>query len=178
MVVAVLTALDKLHADRRQDRDDHLSSFAADLGKALGLDAAKVRAALDKLRDSAPAQPGRRGDRGARLSALAQALGVSEARLRDALRSLRPDRDGPHGPGAKEGAAATQALADALGVDPARLRAAFDDVAATLRKEMEARRAAFEQQLAQKLGIPVARVRAALPDGPGPGHGPGGPRHP
>ena len=125
-----------------------------------------MRAAFDKLRADRP------GDRGERLSALAKQLGVSEARLRDALRSLRPAADRRHGPGARDRAADVRALADALGVDAAKVRAALDEVAATLRKEAEARRAAFAEQLAQKLGIPVERVRAVLPDGPGGGHGP------
>ena len=63
-------------------RGDMRDAFAKQLAAKLGIDAAKVRSALDALRKAGP--PGRR------LSALASKLGVTEAKLRDALQRCAP----------------------------------------------------------------------------------------
>ena len=65
-------------------------AFAAQLAKELGVDAAKVRAALDEL----PARPGTPPD----LGDIAAKIGVSEAKLRDALAAVRPALRGPRPP--------------------------------------------------------------------------------
>src|SRR3954470_1678862 len=92
----VEAALDKRAADRpgkrklRRDgrRGDLRDAFAKQLAAKLGIDAAKVRLALDdQHKNGQPGPPD--------LSALATRLGVSEAKLRDALQSLRPGIGGP-----------------------------------------------------------------------------------
>jgi transcriptional regulator with XRE-family HTH domain len=145
-VAKVQSAFDKLRPKRDARRGDRRDDFAQALAKELNLSEAKVKAALDKQRDH-------RGDP----SALADALGVSTAKLRDALASLfRDHRPGPRGrpggPGAGE-----DALAKALGVTPAKLRAAFE-------KLRDEKRDAFADALATKLNIDAAKVKDALDD--------------
>jgi len=139
------------------------ADFGADLAKALGIDRAKVEAALDKLRDQ-----GHRPD----FDALATALGVSPAKLRDALRTLRPHR------GERHRRPSLDALATRLGVTTNQLRNAFDTLRADAEKEFKARRDAFVTALADKLNLDRAKVEDALGSfGPGPRFGPGH-RHP
>ena len=175
------------HAKRR-------AAFAADLAKALGIDAGKVEKVLA---DNAPDRgrgPGRGMKRPPSLSALAKDLGVSRAKLREALRDVRPSgAPGPHretrpfrgGPGGPHGpgpggpggpfGADSADLAKALGVSEARLEDAFDAIHDRLEQEMEARHDEFVTKLAERLGVSKAKVEDALP-APGPGHhGPGGP---
>src|SRR3954470_5041941 len=72
--------------------------FAADLAKALGVDAAKVQAGLDKARQDFRDGNGNR-DRGGRrggfdtvVNDIAAATGVDAAKVRSALQDLRPNR--------------------------------------------------------------------------------------
>src|SRR4051794_13328458 len=94
----VRAALDKRMGERKVKRDDRRGdmrdAFAKQLAAELGIDAAQVRSALDDAHKNG--QPGPPD-----LSALARKLDVSEAKLRNALQSLRPGfgvgRPGPGG---------------------------------------------------------------------------------
>jgi len=143
------------------------------LADRLGVDAEKLRTALEKVR------PQRRsGDRKGELTAaLATGLKVPEGRVKAALDRVRPDRprEGRRGEGGKPRRGAFAAnLARELDVEtPA--------VQAILKKQREARRDALVTRLAGELGIPAEKVKEALPaarpfGGPGrrPGCGPGG----
>jgi energy-converting hydrogenase A subunit M len=125
--------------------DDRHHDFAQALADELNLSVDKVQAALDKQRDhrSDPA-------------ALAKALGVSTAKLRQAFANVF--RDHRHaGPGRPAGPR-EDALADALGVTPAKLRAAFEK----LRANLDSERDAFAAELAKRLNLDVAKVKDAL----------------
>ena len=89
------------------------------------------------------------GPGGPRLNGLADELGVSEARLREALEKVRPERKRPQ----REDHAAD--LAAALGVSEAKVREAFEQVGAD-------RHAGIARALAEALDKPVADVRPAL----------------
>jgi hypothetical protein len=101
-------------------------------GAGIGVAASGGDASTDAGNRSAPgmSQPlpgggsgggGGAAPRGMDISALADALGVSEARLQEALQAARPS--GPGG-GPDE---MIQALADELGIDADKVRAAFED---------------------------------------------------
>jgi transcriptional regulator with XRE-family HTH domain len=126
-------------------------ALAAALAKELGLSTAKVRAALEERRG----QPGGPSD-------LAEELGVSEERLREAFHAvfgeLRPRP--PHRPRLEN-------LADELGVTQAQLDAAFDE----LREEHDDLRDEFAAELADRLGLDVAKVQEELDDLRPPGFG-------
>ena len=91
------------------------------------------------------------------LASFADELGVSESKLRTALRELHSERDGEDRHAEMAGA-----LADALG-KPA------DDVARALEEIHGARHEAFAAALAKDLGVDAAKVASALdenkPDG-------------
>jgi DNA-binding transcriptional MerR regulator len=160
-VAKVQAALDKVKPTRER-RHEHFDEFAGALAKQLGLSTSKVRSALESARDD-------RKDP----AALADALGVSQAKLRQAFAALwrdhRPGRIERH-----ERGPAPAALAKALGVTQAQLEAAFDKVKAAHEKEMTARRDAFAEALAKRLGLDVSKVKKALetprvfPGRPGP----------
>jgi transcriptional regulator with XRE-family HTH domain len=152
-----------------QIRDDHQAEFAAALAKSLGIDAAKVRAALETVKPDEGER--RRGTRGALFGDLADELGVSEARLRRALREARPAFRGGRGHGPGPRGEADDALAKALGVTTEQLEAAFEKLREQHEAEHEQRRAAFVAALAKELGISEAKVREALPEGPFGGRG-------
>jgi protein-disulfide isomerase-like protein with CxxC motif len=144
-VSKVTAAFDKL----RPKRDEHAAhgDFAAALAKQLGLSTHKVQKALDAQRDH-------RGDPGA----LAKALGVTPAKLRQAFAKLFREHRRDHvrrGP-------ATAALAKELGVTQAQLKAAFDKLRAAKEKQFADKRAEFASQLAAKLGIDASKVEKAL----------------
>lgn len=83
----------------------------------------------------APRGEHRHGPGAAHLSALAQRLGVSTARLREALQAIRPAR-GERGPGPRGGKGDLAAkLATALGVEPA----AVEEILAANRPQPPAR---------------------------------------
>jgi AraC-like DNA-binding protein len=101
-----------------------------------------------------PGRPGFRGGPGGPfLEGLADRLGVSEAKLRDALEDLRTD--------ARDRFAAE--LAAALGVDKAKVTAALEK-AKPERGHIRRPRAprAFAAALAKELGLSTAKVRAAF----------------
>lgn len=126
-------------------------ALAAALAKELGISTSKVRAALEQRRG----HPGDPGD-------LADDLGVSEERLREAFQAvfdeLRPRL--PRRPGLDN-------LAKELGVTQAQLDAAFDK----LREEHDDPRDEFANELADRLGLDVAKVQDALDDLRPPGFG-------
>jgi biotin operon repressor len=111
----------------------------------------------------------RGGARGAGLADLAEDLGVSQDKLRDALEAVREDM-APKGDRRTEHAAA---LAKALGKSTEDVEKAFE----TLHDQ---RRQAFAASLAKSLGLDEAKVRAALervrPDEDEPRGRHGGPR--
>jgi DNA-binding MarR family transcriptional regulator len=180
---ALRKALDELRPAQRPDprgmRDDHAQALA----DALGIDVAKVTAALDKLR---PRHEER--DHGALAAALASKLGVSTAKVQSALDAQRDRRGGPdalakalgvspaklrqafaglwrdHRPGRdhRQQGPATAALAKELGVTQAQLTAAFDKLEAAKEKEFAGKRAEFAKQLAAKLGLDASKVEKAL----------------
>ena len=180
------SALQKLHDAHEQDE---LTALA----KALGVGVAKLQGAFDALRPQGapgarpagapPAGGPRRHDlRGpdGLAAALAKRLGLDAAKVRQALRSVHPDRRardraglGPIDLGA--------GLAKELGLDPAKVKAALDKLRSTQQQRWQARRDAFADALAKQLGIDAKKARDALAagPGPGPGHGPGfGPGRP
>jgi transcriptional regulator with XRE-family HTH domain len=177
---ALRKALEDLRpAQRPEARDDHAQALA----DALGIDVSKVTAALDKLRPQ-------REERGHRdlAAALAKKLGLSTAKVQSALESQRDRRGGPdalakalgvtpaklrqafaglwrdHRPGPREHGRrmATAALAKQLGVTQAQLEAAFAKLEAAEEKEHATKRAELAKQLAAKLGIDASKVEKAL----------------
>ena len=104
-----------------------------------------MEAAFEQLRDRGP---GAKDD-------LAEALGVSEARLRAAFEAVHDER----GPG-KEAIAAD--LAKELGVEEAKVRAALEK----LREDKGDRHDALAAALAKRLNLSEAKVRDALGDLP------------
>ena len=162
-VADVTAALEKLRPERDGRRHGPPAGFAAALGKALDISTSKVQSALDEARDDRRGPP--------RLEDLATALGVSTAKLRTALGTVRPQRpphrdgrDGRHRAGPP-----VQALADELGVDAAKVRAAFAKLRSDMEASHEARRDEFATALAAKLGLPVSRVKEVLASLPHPG---------
>ena len=95
--------------------------------------------------------PRERGPRGAGLADLASRLGVSQAKLRDALEAVRDDV----APKRDRGATRLEALADALGKTTAEVEAAFE-------KLHEARHDEFAAALAKELGVSASKVEAAI----------------
>jgi biotin operon repressor len=120
-------SLEDLRPDRPHFRRP--AAIAAALAKELGLSTAKVRAALEQRRG-----PGE----------LADALGVSEERLREAFHAVIGKPRPPHGPRLGN-------LADELGVTQAQLDAALEKL-----------RDDFAQELADRLNLDVAKVQEAL----------------
>jgi hypothetical protein len=169
-----------------------LSALAEDLGVSED----KLRTALDDLRDEQPrdafeatrprrgAAPGRFRGRRAPERALASELGVSVAKLRAAVRAVRPDRGDRH-----ERGDMSEALAKELGVDAAKVEDAFEQLREKHEAEHESREADFAAALAEKLGVSEDKVADALAakrpvhgrggghrgHGRGPGLGRGGP---
>ncbi len=160
----VEAAFDKRMADRkggrklRRDgnRGAMRDAFAAQLAKELGVDAAKVRAALDEL----PAHPGTPPD----LGDIAAKIGVSEAKLRDALAAVRPALRGPRPPRGlqRRGEERLDSLAKDLGVKQADLREALRGIRDDLAKQRDAARDEFAADLAKELGISADKVEDAL----------------
>jgi transcriptional regulator with XRE-family HTH domain len=143
---ALRAALEDIRADHENLRDQ----FASELAAALGIDKAKVTAALEKARPERPDHPRLRAPR-AFAAALAKQLGLSTDKVRDALEQQR----GHHGDPAD--------LARALGVSEAKLRAAFQNVMGTLRPHAPGRpfREGFAN-LAKELGVTQAQLEVAL----------------
>jgi len=114
-------------------------ALAAALAKELGLSTEKVRAAIEERRG----HPGDPGD-------LADELGVSEERLREAFHAVF-GKFRPHRPGLAN-------LAEELGVTQAQLEAAFEK----LHDQKDELRDEFARELADRLNLDVAKVQDAL----------------
>lgn len=117
---------------------------------------------------------------------LADKLGVSEAKLEDALKSLRDELGpknppkvkfrgkGPHPvgpPGMAFGIAGpgddlAEELAGELGIEKSKIDAALENIEKKHVAEAKAKRDEFAQKLADKLGISVDKVKEAFKDGP------------
>jgi hypothetical protein len=150
-------ALEDIAADRRTD-------FAPRLAAALGIEAAKVEQALE---DARPERPHVRRP-GAVAAALAKELGLSAAKVRAALRQHRGDladalgvseerlREAFHAVMDEQRPPRFGNLAEELGVTQAELDAAFEK----LRGEKDD----FAQELADRLNLDVAKVQEALED--------------
>jgi hypothetical protein len=172
--------------DLRPDRPAGRPGIAQELADALGIDVAKVKAAFDKLaprrreahkRDFAADLAKRLGlstakveqalraqrDRSGGPAALAKALGVTTEKLRQAFAQLWKDH-GPPGARARDHGPPTAALANELGVTQAQLQAAFEKVRAAHEDDFAKIRDQFAQKLADRLHIDVAKVKAALAD--------------
>lgn len=170
-------AFGQIQKSHDADRAAEQARVAAAVAKTLGLDEAKVKAALADARPpmgrhfrfrggpkppKAGARP-RHEDRRDRLDSAAKTLGVSAAKLRSALQAAR--HDDPGRPEKGTDPLATD-LAKALGIDATKVNKALQSLRQTQRKQGDARRNAFAAKLAKELGIPEAKVRAALPDRP------------
>jgi hypothetical protein len=90
-------SIDKVNAAFDEVRDGHKSRFTAQLANELGLKAADVEAALEKLANDRPESPADFAE------ALAGELGVDAAKVESALEALRP-RPGARPPGDHRGA--------------------------------------------------------------------------
>jgi hypothetical protein len=158
----------------RTGRDRLHTAIADALARELGQDAAKVRAAFEKVHPIGSRPPERRERRrlGDVEAALAKELGVTTARLREAFGQIKPSGGPRRGPFGGD----LTAPAKAMGVEERRLEAAFAELHEQHEAEHERRRAAFAKALAGKLGISAEKVAEELGAGPSPiGHGgPGG----
>jgi len=103
------------------------------------------------------------------LSALATKLGVSEAKLRDALQSLRPGPGprpgGPGKPGFDRRGARDEklgALAKDLGVSQAKLKTALKGIRDDLKAQRDKAIDGFATDLAKELGVPKSKVDAVI----------------
>jgi hypothetical protein len=154
----VTSAVNSVLPDRGARRD----GFGAALARELGVDAAKVQAAFDKLRsDFRNRRRDRNRDRRTTLAnALATELGIDAARVRAALDKLKPAR----GDRRDRGDDIRRRLATALGVTTDQLETALDKARTDARN-------AFASELAQRLNIDVQKVQDALQDLPGRGFG-------
>jgi ClpA/ClpB-like protein len=177
--------------DVRPEPMEVRANLAQELADALGIDVAKVQAAFDKLAPRKRFE--RRGEVHRRdfAAGLAKQLGLTTAKVEQALRAQRDHRGGPdalakalgvtpqklrqafeqlwkdHGPpGARTRVFGprTDALAKELGVTRAQLTAAFDKVRAAHEADMAKVRDEFAQRLADRLHVDVAKVKAALDD--------------
>jgi Mn-dependent DtxR family transcriptional regulator len=160
-------ALDDLLPDLRAKKDEHQDALAKALASELGLDAAKVTAALEKFHgDRKVVRRERRGDRLQRFDdALAAKLGIDAAKVRSAFDSLKP------GPDRRAGKPALADLAKKLGVSEDKLRSALDDLRPRRHRLRgpgfghDVRRGggpAHVAELAKELGVTQAKLRAAL----------------
>ena len=175
---------DKLQAALEDLRTDARDQFAAELAAALGIDKAKVTAALDKAK---PDRPHVRRPRAPRAFAralakelgistakvraaladgrnkpggpddLAKALGVSEEQLRDAFHAIMGKLRPPHGPG-RPGHPGLTNLADELGVTEQQL----EDALAKVRGDHDQLRDELANELAKRLGLDPSKVQEAL----------------
>ena len=139
------------------------------LADELGVDAAAVRHALDKLRDERPGSPAEFAE------GLADELGVDAAKVEDALEALRPPRPPEHHRGAP-----LRKLAAALDVTRAELRKALGEVRAEAQSGWEQHEEKLATFLADRFGLDAGEVEEALADIPRPTfrmgpRGPGGP---
>lgn len=183
-------ALQKLRVDRKQKSDAAHAKVASDLARALHMPRAKVLAALNKphslrkLRaayarqlgsllsvDAAKVGTALADQRAGRIlpgvPALATKLGVTEAELRVAVKSLQP------GVARRRRDDRITALARDLGIGEPKLRAALKGLSGVFARERAATRDKLAADLSRHLGIPKSKVDKALAS-PGKG-GTGGP---
>lgn len=120
----VQAALDKIHGERKAEREKAQAESEATLAKKLGVSEEKLKEAFTKDSNG-------KGDKGFRshrahsdLSQVAKKLGVNEDKLRDALEENRPKFDKNSLP--KKGDFAEK-LAKELGVDFAKVEKALGD---------------------------------------------------
>ena len=175
-------SVDKVNAAFDEIKDGHKNRFAAQLANELGVEAADVEAALEKLANDRPESPGDFTE------ALAAELGVDAAQVEDALEALRP-RPGARPPGDHRGAPLRK-LAAALDVTRAELRKALREVRAGAQSGWEQHEAKLAAFLAERFNLDAGEVQEALADLPhpkpgprprgpgGPGFGPPGPGGP
>ena len=135
----------KLRAALEDLRTDAHDQFAAELATALGIDKAKVTAALEKAK---PERPRMRAPR-AFARTLAKELGISTAKVRAALAERRNRRGGPGD------------LAKALGVTEEQLRDAFHAVMGKIRPPHPPGRPGLSN-LADDLGVTEQQLEDAL----------------
>ena len=155
--------VDERKGGRKLKRDGHRGdirdAFADQLATELGVDKATVRSALDEVHKAGgPRDPGD----------LAARLGVTEAKLRTALQSVRPARPGgPGRPGPgfdRRGHRDEElnALADDLGVSHAKLQAALKDIRDDLKAQKDKAIDEFAADLAKELGVSKAKLDAVI----------------
>ena len=143
----VQAALRPVVPDRFDHRDPFSGAVLDDLAKALNLDPAKVKATFARLRANG---------RPDGIPQIATALGVTQAQLRTALRSvLRPHEVDPFS------GAVLGDLAKALNLDPAKVKATFARLRANGRPD-------GVPQIAKALGVSenklASALRSVLPD--------------
>jgi hypothetical protein len=138
----------RLRAAMEDLRIDARDQFATELAGALGIDKAKVTAALDKARPDHPHVRRPRVPR-AFARALAKELGISTAKVRAALAERRDRRGGPGD------------LADALGVTEQQLHDAFHAIMGKLRPPHAPGRPGLGN-LADELGVSEPQLEDAL----------------
>ena len=138
---------DKLRAALEDLRSDARDQFAAELAAALGIDKAKVTAALDKAR---PDRPHIRRPRAPRAfaRALAEELGLTTAEVRAAFEKHRSNPTTPTD------------LAEELGVTQQELREAFHAVMGKIRPRGPGRPGL--SNLADELGVTGQQLADAL----------------
>jgi plasmid stability protein len=142
-----------LTATRPAERPRTPEVLAGALARELGLDAERVRTAMETVEARRTARGRLSGARGVG-QALAEELGVDVVRLREAIRAV----DGPRR--ARRGDA--QDIAAALAVDVCDVRRVLEAHRRGEADRHEARQEAFAAALAQELGMPVAQVSDAL----------------
>jgi hypothetical protein len=144
------------------------------LARRLGVDASDLRRAFDDFGSQ------HSGDRRTDfLAALADALGVSQDRVADALRDIRPPAPPARRMRVKLGPPA-EALAEALDMEPSRVREAFREMGREMKAKARERPDELASFLAERLDKPIDEVKDALGDKPWPGRvimGPLPPRH-
>ena len=154
-------------------REKKEARFAAKLAAALGVETDQVATALDELEQEFENEGPGPGGPGDFAAALAEKLGVSEAKVESALRKIHRNGWRDHGRGGMQ----LGALAEALGVTRAELRTAFRELRND-RPERGDLHADLVKFLADRFGLSEEKVEAALPEFGGPGGrrgGPGGP---
>lgn len=131
---------------------------AAALAKSLGVDEAKLTAALDKVRPD-------RGDRRTEMTAaIAKALGVDAADVQAVLDAQRGPDGGPgpgRGRGPGGGGELVSALAKKLGISEDKVRSALE-AARPDRGDRGDRKNELAAALAKELGLDASKVQSAL----------------
>ena len=127
------------------------------LADELGVDAAAVKDALDKLQDERPRSPASFAE------GLADELGVDAAKVEEALEALRPPRPPDHHRGAP-----LRKLAAALDVTRAELRKALGEVRAEAQSGWEQHEDKLAAFLADRFGLDAGDVEGGARRHPAP----------